>query len=173
MNRKRLPDTRPSITKKGQQGNFEFYITVGFFPDTEQPGEVFIKIGKHGSDLGIFIDGFCTMVSMSLQYGVPWGKIHGKFKNYPQDNVLQTACQLIDEAVTERQALTEIAYPNYGGFGGDHIGDGKYADGTMWHDGWTFEHLSDDQVIALGVRMDLEGTRDELIKSLSHRLRKV
>ena len=163
MNRKRLPDTRASITKKGQHGNLEFYVHVGFFPDTEQPGEVFIKIGKHGSDVEIFVDGFCTMVSTSLQYGVSWSKIKEKFSNYPTPNVLQIACELIDEAVTERQEITEVSYPNHGAFGGDHVEDGKYTDESKWEDGWVWYHLSDEEVIALA-KAKLGGTCGEVEK---------
>lgn len=163
MNRKRLPDTRPSITKKGSMDRFEFYVTVGFFPDTEQPGEVFIKIGKHGSDIGIFVDGFCTMVSMSLQYGVPWSKIKEKFSNYPQPNILQVACKLVDEAVNERQEMTEVSYPNHGLFGGPHIGDGKYEDGSVWDGDWSFAEFSDEKLTALGYRV-LGQSKGELEK---------
>ena len=113
--RKRLPDTRPSITRKGVVCGHEVYVTVGFFDEPEdhdQPGEVFCKIAKHGSVLDGLVDGWSIMVSLALQYGVPWNKISDKFRftrfgNEAGDgnntSLLDGVCSLVDLAIVDRQ----------------------------------------------------------------------
>ena len=84
--RHRLPDTRRSITCKRDICGFEVYIHIGFYDDgTErsdstacEPGELFIKVAKHGTEMSGVIDAFAIMVSLALQYGVPWEKISDK-----------------------------------------------------------------------------------------------
>ena len=78
--RLRLPDTRSSVTRKCSVGSWELYVTVGFY-DNRQPGELFVKIAKHGSTTSGLMDGVAVMASMLLQYGVPWNSIAAKFKN--------------------------------------------------------------------------------------------
>ena len=68
--RKRLPDTRQSLTHKFSISGHEGYITVGMYEDG-RPGEVFITMAKEGSTIGGLMDCFGTAISMSLQYGVP------------------------------------------------------------------------------------------------------
>lgn len=69
--RKRLPDTRESITRHTViDYNTDIYITVGLYPDTGQPGEVFITVGKVGSTVHGMIDLFGLNMSLLLQYGV-------------------------------------------------------------------------------------------------------
>ena len=46
--RKRLSDTRPSLTHKFSVGGHEGYITVGFYEDGS-PGEVFLRMSKEGT----------------------------------------------------------------------------------------------------------------------------
>ena len=67
--RRRMSDTRVSITHKFDIAGHEGYITVGLFDD-KQPGEVFITMAKEGSTIGGLMDALGTMVSLSLQYGV-------------------------------------------------------------------------------------------------------
>jgi ribonucleoside-diphosphate reductase alpha chain len=68
--RERLPDTRQSLTHKFEIGELQGYITVGFFEDG-RPGEVFIKIAKHGSTMSGLVDTIAVLTSMALQHGVP------------------------------------------------------------------------------------------------------
>lgn len=68
--RRRLPDERRAITHHFSVGGQEGYVTVGFYEDG-QPGEVFIKMAKEGSTVSGLMDSFATVVSLSLQYGVP------------------------------------------------------------------------------------------------------
>jgi ribonucleoside-diphosphate reductase alpha chain len=78
--RRRLPDTRQSITHKFSVSGHEGYITVGLYPDNT-PGELFITMAKEGSTIGGLMDAFGTSVSMSLQYGVPLEDYVRKFSH--------------------------------------------------------------------------------------------
>jgi ribonucleoside-diphosphate reductase alpha chain len=78
-----LPDERPAVTTKfsiGGDDGFKGYLTVGVYPDTNRPGEVFMKGAKEGSTISGFIDCFATAVSIGLQYGVPIEKFIKTFK---------------------------------------------------------------------------------------------
>lgn len=79
--RKRLPDERPSITHKFSIAGHEGYLTVGLYPDTKKPGEIFITIAKQGSTLAGMMDAFATSVSIALQYGVPLEDLCRKFSH--------------------------------------------------------------------------------------------
>ena len=78
--RRRLPDTRRAITHKFDVAGHEGYITVGLYEDG-QPGEVFIRIAKEGSTIGGLMDTIATLVSVSLQYGVPVESLVRKFEH--------------------------------------------------------------------------------------------
>lgn len=77
----KLPDERPSITHKFSVGGFESYLTVGFYPDTMKPGETFITTAKEGSTISGLFDTIATLISMSLQSGVPLKTLVRKFKD--------------------------------------------------------------------------------------------
>jgi len=76
--RRRLSDTRTSITHKFDIAGHEGYLTVGLFDDG-QPGELFITMAKEGSTIGGLMDGIGTLTSMALQYGVPLEALVKKF----------------------------------------------------------------------------------------------
>jgi ribonucleoside-diphosphate reductase alpha chain len=76
--RKRLPDTRQSVTHKFDISGHTGYITCGLY-ENGQPGEVFITMAKEGSTIGGVMDAFGTSVSLSLQYGVPLYDLVDKF----------------------------------------------------------------------------------------------
>jgi ribonucleoside-diphosphate reductase alpha chain len=76
--RKRMSDTRVSITHKFDIAGHEGYLTVGLFED-KQPGELFITMAKEGSTIGGLMDTIGTLVSLSLQYGVPVDAMVKKF----------------------------------------------------------------------------------------------
>jgi ribonucleoside-diphosphate reductase alpha chain len=78
--RRRLPDTRRSITHKFSVANHEGYLTVGLYEDG-QPGELFITMAKEGSTVGGLMDVIGTCTSMSLQYGVPLITLVDKFRH--------------------------------------------------------------------------------------------
>jgi len=77
--RRRLPDERASITHKFSIGGHEGYITVGLYPDTMMPGEIFIRMSKEGSSISGLMDSFATAISLALQYGVPLSTLVDKF----------------------------------------------------------------------------------------------
>jgi ribonucleoside-diphosphate reductase alpha chain len=68
--RRKMPDTRSSITHKFDIEGHEGYITVGMFEDG-QPGEVFVSIAKQGSTTAGLCEAFGRAISYTLQYGVP------------------------------------------------------------------------------------------------------
>jgi len=78
--RRRLPDTRNSITHKFSVQGHEGYLTVGLYEDG-QPGELFITMAKEGSTVGGLMDVIGTCVSMALQYGVPLVTLVDKFRH--------------------------------------------------------------------------------------------
>ncbi len=78
--RRRLPDTRASITHKFDIAGHEGYITVGLFEDNT-PGEMFITMAKQGSTIGGLMDTIATLISLNLQYGVPVDAIVRKFEH--------------------------------------------------------------------------------------------
>jgi len=76
--RRRLEDTRNSLTHKFSIQGHEGYLTVGFYQDGS-PGELFITMAKEGSTIGGLMDVFGTAISMALQYGVPLEDFVRKF----------------------------------------------------------------------------------------------
>lgn len=78
--RRRLPDQRPSITHKFTIAGQEGYITVGLYPESRDPGEIFITMAKQGSTLSGLMDAFATSISLNLQYGVPLEDLVRKFR---------------------------------------------------------------------------------------------
>jgi ribonucleoside-diphosphate reductase alpha chain len=79
--RKRLPDTRPSVTHKFSIEGHEGYINVGLYPETKAPGEIFITMAKEGSTLSGMMDAFATSISIGLQYGMPLRDYVSKFSH--------------------------------------------------------------------------------------------
>jgi ribonucleoside-diphosphate reductase alpha chain len=76
--RRRLPETRASITHKFNVAGHEGYLTVGLYEDG-MPGELFITMAKEGSTIGGLMDALGTATSVALQYGVPVSSLVGKF----------------------------------------------------------------------------------------------
>lgn len=77
--RRRLPDERQAITHKFSVEGHEGYVTVGLYPDTGQPGEIFVVMAKQGSVVSGLMDSFATAISLALQYGVPLKVLADKF----------------------------------------------------------------------------------------------
>jgi ribonucleoside-diphosphate reductase alpha chain len=78
--RKRLPQSRPSVTTSFMVGDAEGYITAGSYPD-DGLGEIFLKTSKQGSTLSGVMDAFSIAISIGLQYGVPLETYVSKFIN--------------------------------------------------------------------------------------------
>jgi ribonucleoside-diphosphate reductase alpha chain len=82
--RRKLPDTRSSITRRVEHvGDLDIYVTVGFFSrmHARVPGEVFVKIAKEGSTLAGMVDMTAILMSTMLQYGIPWDRIARNLRN--------------------------------------------------------------------------------------------
>jgi ribonucleoside-diphosphate reductase alpha chain len=69
-NRHRLPNERAGLTHHFSIAGHEGYLTVGLYPNG-QPGEIFIRMAKEGSTIAGLMECFGTVVSVSLQHGVP------------------------------------------------------------------------------------------------------
>jgi ribonucleoside-diphosphate reductase alpha chain len=76
--RRRMRDTRRSLTHRFEIAGHEGYITVGLFED-DMPGELFITMSKEGSTIGGLMDTVGTLTSIALQYGVPLESLAKKF----------------------------------------------------------------------------------------------
>jgi len=79
--RKRLPDEREALTHKFSVAGHEGYLTVGLYPDTRQPGEIFVVMAKQGSVVSGLMDAFATAISLALQYGVPLKVLVDKYSH--------------------------------------------------------------------------------------------
>jgi len=80
LKRRIPPDTRTALTHKFEISGYEGYITVGLFEDGT-PCELFITMAKEGSTIGGLLDGISSIVTLSLQYGVPLEAIVKKLAN--------------------------------------------------------------------------------------------
>lgn len=76
-----LPDERPALTHKFSVGGYEGYMTVGLYPETKLPGELFLLAAKEGSTVSGLLDTIATLVSMCLQSGMPLKTLVRKFKD--------------------------------------------------------------------------------------------
>ena len=101
--RKRLPDERNSYTHKFSVGGHEGYLHIGLYPDTGQPGEIFITMAKEGSTISGLMDAFATSISIALQYGVPLEDLCSKFSymrfepsGYTNNQRIPTALSIMD-----------------------------------------------------------------------------
>ena len=81
--RRRLPDTRESVTHKfvihSGEGDIDGYVIVGLYPDG-RPGEVFLRIAQQGGTVSGFADAWAIAVSLLLQTGTPLEAIIAKFR---------------------------------------------------------------------------------------------
>jgi hypothetical protein len=57
------------------------YIQVGLYPDTGQPGEIFLKSDRMGSTISGLLDALSMSISVALQSGVPLQWFVEKLKN--------------------------------------------------------------------------------------------
>jgi len=80
MERKKLPQTRKSITHKFEIAGHEGYLTVGLYDDG-RPGEIFVTMHKEGSTIRGLMDAWATSVSINLQYGIPIDTLFGKYRH--------------------------------------------------------------------------------------------
>jgi len=100
--RKRLPDTRRSITHKFEISETKGYLTVGLFEDGT-PGELFVKVAKEGSTIAGLCDAVGILTSMALQFGMPLEAIadklsHSRFEpaGYTRNPDIRIAKSVVD-----------------------------------------------------------------------------
>lgn len=100
--RKKLPDTRQSITHKFKVGGQKGYFTVGLYDDGT-PGELFVVMNKEGSTISGLMDAFATAISIALQYGAPLDDLVSKFKytnfepaGFTQNPEIRKASSVVD-----------------------------------------------------------------------------
>ena len=130
MSRQRLPETRASVIHKIEHtSNMDIYVIVGFFDShipldsdvdaapVEQPGEVFIKVGKEGSTLGGLCDMIAVTISLSLQYNIPWDRIARKMRNtnFEPENlegksIMHAVVAAVDKILSERGSIPDKGY---------------------------------------------------------------
>lgn len=80
IERRKLPQTRKSLTHKFEIAGHEGYITVGLYDDGK-PGELFLSMHKVGSTINGLVDAWATSVSLNLQYGIPADVLFQKFRH--------------------------------------------------------------------------------------------
>jgi ribonucleoside-diphosphate reductase alpha chain len=68
--RRKMSDTRSSVTHKFSIEGHDGYITVGLYDDGT-PGEIFLSMAKQGSTVSGLMEAFGRAISYALQYGVP------------------------------------------------------------------------------------------------------
>jgi ribonucleoside-diphosphate reductase alpha chain len=96
MNKRQKPENdRVGIIHKASGCGFEFYVTVNFYVDGK-PSEIFIKIAKQGSTLNGFTTAVSVLVSVMLQYGIPWEVIYKKMHGMRFDPWDDNYTSLID-----------------------------------------------------------------------------
>lgn len=78
--RRKLPQTRKSVTHKFDIAGHEGYLTIGLYDDGK-PGEIFVTMHKVGSTVNGLVDAWATSISMNLQYGVPVEVLFNKFRH--------------------------------------------------------------------------------------------
>ncbi len=76
--RVKLPDSVCSVRKKLKLDGHEIYMHVGLFADGSI-GEVFIT-GIQGTFVAGMLDAFATLLSLGLQYGIPFEDLYRKFE---------------------------------------------------------------------------------------------
>jgi len=127
--RKRLPDTRNSVTHKvkitaGTSGDgFTLFIIVGLYEDGT-PGELFINMGKVGSTLNGLLDSIGILTSYALQYGVPLDALASRMQGISFEPMGQTSNPDIPECKSVVDYIFRYIGSVYGqGITGEHHGE--------------------------------------------------
>ena len=107
-------------------GIIEAYLISGEYPDGRL-GEIFLVPDKEGSLMRGLLDGFATMVSISLQFGVPLNTIVRKFINtrfHPQGmtndkqvpiatSIFDLVCRKLALQYLVEEALTDLGIEDH------------------------------------------------------------
>ena len=153
--RRRLPDTRASITHKFNIAGHEGYLTVGLYEDG-MPGELFITMAKEGSTIGGVMDSLGTAVSVALQYGVPIDSLVNKFTHQrfepagmTSNRDIPIAKSLVDYifrwmGMEFIPGYREANAPKRGGHAENPVGMGALTDDTLESDRGVFRGAGGD-----------------------------
>lgn len=121
--RKRLSAERAGLIHKFSIAGQEGFIRTGHYDDGTL-GEVFISVSKAGATMHGIVDAFATLVSMSLQHGVPLEAMAAKFidarfepSGFTQNPDIPEASSIIDYAF--RWLVSK--------YGGSHVGGNPQA----------------------------------------------
>jgi ribonucleoside-diphosphate reductase alpha chain len=60
--------------------DIDLFATLNFYP-SGQPSEIFVRQQKEGSTVGALVDALMTVVSIGLQYGIPWNVFADKLRH--------------------------------------------------------------------------------------------
>ena len=103
----RLPNRRRSTTQKVRiGGSASCYLHMGEYPDGRL-GEIFIEIAKQGSFTNGIMDAFATLVSKSLQYGIPLEELCDSFIN---TNFEPSGAVEGDDTITEARSILDYIF---------------------------------------------------------------
>ena len=58
-----------------------YKVTCGYYGSGEL-GEVFVRQEREGGPWGAMLDALATVMSIGLQYGIPWAVFEGKLKRW-------------------------------------------------------------------------------------------
>ncbi len=126
--RKRLPKTRIGETHSFQVSGVSCYLTANWYPDTEQPAEIFITASTAGGTIDGALDSVAIGVSLALQQGTPLGVITDKLKGrkfepagLTDDPDIPTATSIVDYVARwlENRFLAESEQTMRAAFTGD------------------------------------------------------
>jgi len=108
--RRKMPQTRRSLTHKFEIAGHEGYITVGLY-DEGKPGEIFVSMHKQGSTIRGLIDSWATSVSLNLQYGVSVKDLFEKFRHQrfePSGFVKNVGGGSMDDKISQIRTASSI-----------------------------------------------------------------
>lgn len=109
--RNRLPAMRPALVRRIEVEGKEFYITVSFYDEGDllvRPAEVFITIANmQAKAVNAAVQSWAVMISMALQYAIPWEKIYAKYQH--ADPLSAGIVNAIQACVRERASI--IGFP--------------------------------------------------------------
>ena len=109
-----MSDQRSGDTRKVGIAGWELYITVNYF-DNDQPGEVFVSVGKNGTTVSGMMQTIAIQFSMLLQAGVPCDRItdnmkHHKFEPRDEqfDSLIDALASTVMKSCSDRGSQTSL-----------------------------------------------------------------
>lgn len=122
--RMKLPASRRSITQKVHVCGFKVYVTVSFFTAEEdklKPAEVFVKVAKHGSLVAGLIDAYTALMSVSMQYGVPWEAIRVRMMHHVFErsgdphhtSIIDGLAKTVDRIIATNASMIGVSLPEW------------------------------------------------------------